>query len=524
MNIRRLKSRLIHFLSGTVCFALLLVYAFMCGSDLNDAISVHMSVSEYVLYTLTDHYYMIYAWLFFLIFFSARQVREKSLIERFRFHTLREFYFLERLAKAIQIASIIAIHTIIPLIIGVTKLEFNNTFTASLSKGMPDGSLDVITAYAACFNTPIYAIICVLVYWMVGSLFISEAIYYCSEIWQKKGMLACTMFVLISTMLGFMTDMDEHILEFFFLNNYYILHHVLLNIGIIPMIENLFIMAAGIMMLEKIAISRSCNNCTGKKGVFKVLFAVRPMVYILFFSVLVLLGITVGETDAYSVIWGIVKGFSYKGFQLTEFLYYIAPVLFVLFFVNAAWEKEANCRNELAMFRIGSRRKWNTLMERSCIKFLIKSCVTYLGIIIIVSLSCILALDTENSKWLQEIIEYYGITSDTILYSILIALLIRILELYLLYRIDRVLYVLTNHSIVSYVITLVLYIPGIIFGKMYLFLFGRGSAYQILELFTAKREFVIPIIIAINIGLTWILSFFSKNKNLLIRKETLCQK
>lgn len=525
MNIRRLKSKLINFSSGKVCLALLLVYTFMCGSDLNYATSKDMSVLEYVLYTLTDHYYMIYAWLFFLIFFSAHQVKEKSLIERLRYNTLREFYFLERLAKAIQIAGVIVIHAVIPFIIGVTKLEFSNAFTTLLSEQMFDSNLDVITAYAECFETPISAIICVLIYWTIGSVFISEMIYYCSEIWQKKGMLICIMLVLTSTMSGFMTDIDEHIFEFLFLNNYYILHHVLLNIGIIPMIKNVFIMIIGIIMLEKTAISRSSNKFTGKKGIFKVLFVVRPMVYILFFSVLVLLGIIAGGKDEYSVIWGIVKGFSYEGFQLTEFLYYIAPILFVLFFVNAAWEKEANCRNELFMFRIGGRKKWNKIMEMSCIRFLIKSCVTYLGMMVIVLLGCIIALDTKSNEWLQEMIEYYGTTDNQILYSILIALLIRILELFLLYGIDRVVYVLTNNSIVSYIITFVLYIPGIVLGKMYIFILGRGSAYQILELFAVKREFVIPVIIVINIGLIWILNFVSRNKNLIIRKETsLCQR
>lgn len=525
MNIRRLKSKLINFSSGKVCLALLLVYTFMCGKNLNYAASKDMSVLEYVLYTLTDHYYMIYAWLFFLIFFSAHQVKEKRLIERLRFNTLREYYFLECLSTAIQITGIIIIHAILPFIIGITKLKFRHTFTTLLSNQMFDRNLDVIAAYAECFETPIHAIICVLIYWTIGSVFIYEMIYYCSEIWQKKGMILCIIFVLISTMLGFMTDIDESIFEFLFLNNYYILHHILLNIGIIPLIENLFIMIVGIILFKKIAISRSSNKYTRRKGISKVLFSVRPIVSVLCFSVLEALGIIAGEKDTYSVIWSIVKGFSYDGFQLTEFLYYIAPALFVLFFVNATWEKEANCRNELFMFRIGSRRKWNKIMEMSCIKFLIKSCVTYLGILVIISLSCIIALNTKRSEWLQEMITYYGTTGDKILYSIIIALLIRILELFLLYRIDRTMYLLTNNSIVSYIITFALYLPWIVLGKIYIFIFGRGSAYQILELFSAKRESVIPVIIVINIGLIWILNFVSQNRNLIIRKETsICQR
>lgn len=525
MNLRRLKKKLILFPVGKVCVALLLVYTFLCGSNLNYAISMDMSVSEYILYALTDHYYMIYAWLFFLIFFSVRCIREKSLIERMRFHTLREFYFLERLTKTIQIAGVIVIHSIIPFAISFTKLKCNNEFTIVLSEQMRNPNLYILTAYAKCFKTPLHAIFCVLAYWTVGSIFISEVIYYCSEIWKKKGMLICITFVLISIMTGFMTDMDDRIFEFLFLNNYFILHHVLLNIGMISVAGNLLIMLTGIRILEKAAIFKCCNKFTKTNSAFHFLFAVRPTVYLLFFIFLALLGIMSGETDPYSVTWGMVKGFSYKEFQLTEFLYYIAPALFILFFVNAAWEKEANSRSELAMFRIGNRRKWNQIIETSCMNFITKNCIAYAGIILLVSLVCIIVFDTKSGTWLLELIKHYKTAGDQVLYSMLIALLMHILELYLLNCIDRTIYMLTNNAIVSYITTFSFYIPGIIFGKMYIFPFGKGSAYQVLELFAANHELAIPVIITINVGLIWILSNISQNKNLIIRKEELlCQR
>lgn len=175
------------------------------------------------------------------------------------------------------------------------------------------------------------------------------------------------------------------------------------------------------------------------------------------------------------------------------------------------------------MFRIGSRRKWNKIMEKSCKRFLIKSCFVYWGLIGIVSVGCMIVLDTKSNEWLQEMIQYYGIASNKILYSILIALLMRILELYFLYSVDRIVYVLTNNSIVSYIITFALYIPGIAFREMHIFILGKGSAYQIIELFAVKREFAIFIMIAVNIGFIWILNFVSQNRNLITRKETLCQ-
>lgn len=525
MNIRRLKSRLINFPSGKVCFGLLIIYAFMCCGELDYAVSMHMSVWEYVLYTLTDHYYLIYAWLFFLIFFSARKVMEKSLVERVRYGTVREYYFLEGMAKAIQIAAVIASHAAISFLIGFTKLEFCNVFIASMSAQITDNNLEVIAAYASFFKTPVSAAFSVLAYWTAGSIFISGIIYYCSEIWQKKGMLVCIMLVLVSTMSGFMTDMDEGIFEFLFLNNYYILHHALLNIGFIWMAVNIGFMMIGMMLLEKFAISKGRNKCTKAKVSFKVIFAARSVTCIVFFAVLVLLGAIGGGNDAYSVIWSIVKGFSYQDFRLMEFLYYIAPALFVLFFINAAWEKEAGSRNELLMFRVGSRKKWNRIMEKSCVNFLAKNCMAYIVMIVLAALSGMMMFGTGNRDWQQGMAEYYRVTNPEILYSILAALLLRVLELYLLYHIDRFVYVLTNHSVSAYIITFAFYIPEIAFGEMDMSLLGKGSAYQIVELFAVKHEFVIPAMAVTAAMFILILNFASHNKKLITRKETsLCQK
>ncbi|MGN0485383.1 MAG: hypothetical protein ACI4HI_17735 [Lachnospiraceae bacterium] len=522
MNIQTLKSRIIHASLGRICLSLLVVYTFLCGEDLNYAVSVKMSVFEYVLYVLTDHYYMVYAWLFFLVFFSAHQVKEKRLIERLRFHTLKEFYRLERFVKIIQIFSIIGLHVLLPLIIGLSKLQFHNAFRAAMPGDIFDSNLEVLTAYSEYFKTPISAIVCVILYWVIGSVFISEFIYYCSEIWQKKGMLISILFVIISTMAGFMTQINDPIKEVFFLNHYYILHHVLLNIGVVPMVVNLFVMFLGIILFEKIAISKNCNKKIGAKETVRILFTVRPAICLLFFGSLVLLGITAAGADA--AAWGLVKGFSYKEFQLTEFLYYIAPEVFVLFFVNMTWENESNSRNELVMFRVGSRIKWNKIMERSCLKFLTKSWVTYLGMIGIVLWCCKFVFCTQERKWLWEVTEYYGLSEGNIWNCMLIALFVRILELYFLYSIDRFVFVLTANAIASYLVTFVLYVPGMIYRGIDISLFGKGCAYQILELFAEKQEMLILVIIAIHIGFIAILSWLCRNKKLITRKEIVCQR
>lgn len=527
MGFRRVRNKLGNQSYGKICIVILLVYAFMCGSDLGYAINRSMSIFEYVLYTITDHYYMIYGWLFFLVFFSVRQVKEKSFIERIRYGTWKRFYTEHCITNVILLASMIWMHAVIPFVIGLMKLPFRNEFVASASQGMQDSNMGVVMAYGEHVKTPLSAIACVLVYWTLGSVFISQLIYHCNEIWAKKGMIVSIIFVLISTMTGFMTDADEHFFAFLFFNHYYILHHVWINIGTIPMVVNICMMVFGIWGLEKIAVFKNSNISKKRNSITQILFTASPIVYWLFFGILIFLGIigmTGGETDAYAVIFGLVKGFSDQSFQFMEFLYYITPVMFILFFINAAWEKEAKCHHELAMFRFGNQKKWHQMVEKSCMKFLFQSGIVYIGWIVVVSSICLILLGGQNSGWLGEIATYYEIKNEEVLISFVFALGIRMLEIGFLYSVDRCIYMMTNHALVSYLAVFALYIPGILFPKIELWIPGKGSAYQMMEVLAVHHENRILIMVLVYTGLILILNHVSQSKKLIARKEMLCQR
>lgn len=407
---------------------------------------------------------------------------------RIRFASLKKFYRFESRATISQLIVVIIFHPLLSLIIGAWKLPFANVFSVSLPAQTFDSNLEVLVAYAKYFQTPLPAIICVLAYWMVGSAFIYEIIYYSHEIGQKRGTLASILVLLCSVMLGFKTDMDEGIFQFLFLNDYYILHHVLLHAGILPVLINLSLMRIATFVLEKIALFQNRSRHTKPHVFSAILFCHRPVISILFFTALILLGLANGTTSVFSALWNITKGFSYQNFQLIEFLYYIAPSLFVLFFINAAWEKEAHWRNELVMFRVGSRRKWNDMIETFCLNFLFKNFSIYMGIAVLTLLGCEKIFDIQNDSWALEIAAYYGITERKVFCCIIIALFLRFLEWYLLYYIDKILYTLTKQPIFSYVAVFAWYLLEIIWKNAYLFPLGKGSSYQIAELFAQKCD------------------------------------
>ena len=64
--------------SRIAAVVLLCVYAYMCGTHLVEAAGMGLNLSEYLLCCITDHYYLMYALLFYLIIDSAIRVRGTS--------------------------------------------------------------------------------------------------------------------------------------------------------------------------------------------------------------------------------------------------------------------------------------------------------------------------------------------------------------------------------------------------------------------------------------------------------------
>ena len=164
------------------------------------------------------------------------------------------------------------------------------------------------------------------------------------------------------------------------------------------------------------------------------------------------------------------------------------------------------------------------MVEKSCLKFLFQSGIVYIGSIVVVSLICLILLGGQNSGWLGEIAAYYEITNEEVLISFVLALGIRMLEIGFLYSVDRCIYMMTNHAIVSYLAVFALYIPGILFPKIELWIPGKGSAYQMLEVLAVHHENQIPIMILVYTGWIFILNRVSQSKKLIARKEMLCQR
>ena len=94
--------------SRIAAVVLLCVYAYMCGTHLVEAAGMGLNLSEYLLCCITDHYYLMYALLFYLIIDSAIRVRGTSDLAKIRYKTLGRYYgslILTRLISMLILAA-----------------------------------------------------------------------------------------------------------------------------------------------------------------------------------------------------------------------------------------------------------------------------------------------------------------------------------------------------------------------------------------------------------------------------------
>lgn len=229
MNINKIRIRLLcDGLFRPTAF-LLGIYAFACGVNLAYASQVGMNACEFVLYMITDHYYLIYAWLFYLVFITAKQATSKRLIERIRYNTTIEYYLYCFAVALIRLAFVITTHILISMAVACMRLRFSNNFGVSAAASMNVPDLEVLDAYAGQFNNPFLAIGAAGVWWLIGSTFFCVILLLSYELWNNKGFIACTCMLLVFVMIGFITELDEGPMGFLLFNNCYILHHALAN-------------------------------------------------------------------------------------------------------------------------------------------------------------------------------------------------------------------------------------------------------------------------------------------------------
>lgn len=229
--IRIVGNRVLRFPGRRCYLAVSLILAYYAGAAIPFAKAMGMSLIEYILYVLSDHYYLIYAWFFFLLYWLMHAVPKVSQQEWIRYGSYRMKCNVDNLTVGIQLTMMIMGNFLLVLLIGLAGLGFSDGFRAAAMLEDATGNLQVLAGYAKVFPNPAAAIVCALLYWDLGCCFLYGMLYYGHRLGGRKVMIGEMVVCMISTIAGFMTDVDESVLNVFFFNNDYILHHALLLVG-----------------------------------------------------------------------------------------------------------------------------------------------------------------------------------------------------------------------------------------------------------------------------------------------------
>lgn len=230
-------------LPGQWCYLIVsLILAYYAGAAIPYAKALGMSLTEYILFVLSDHYYLVYAWFFFLLYWMMHAVPKTSQQEWIRYGNYGMKCKVDNLTVEIQLTMMIMGNFLLVLFVGLAGLGVSGGFQAATLHGDATDQMQVIVGYAEIFPDPVLALLCVLLYWDFGCCFLYNMLYYGYRLGGRKVMIVEMVVCTISTIAGFMTDMDESFLNVFFFNNDYILHHALLLVGPMAACRNVVIM------------------------------------------------------------------------------------------------------------------------------------------------------------------------------------------------------------------------------------------------------------------------------------------
>ena len=490
--------------SRIAAVVLLCVYAYMCGTHLVEAAGMGLNLPEYLLCCITDHYYLMYALLFYLVIDSAIRVRGTSDLAKIRYKTLGRYYGSLILTRLISMLILAAVHLVIPLAAGIMRLAPGSGYNLMSSEGPFYSNFEVIYALAGIIPNSVPAIIMVTAYLYAGISFICIAAALVFEIMGRKGFAVCEAFILLNTFTGFVTHLDEGVFKYLFLNDYFTFHHGMIDGNLWSLPAYGLVMAIVIAALYKSALRHNSNRSAERRRYTRNLYF-HPVITGAFYLVYIGLAFTISINGSEAFTWQLLKGFSYRQFNVVELLFYIAPVMFSLFFVNMEWENETKNRNLFALIRYGRREKWEKEKAVSELRFIAVNVLT----VVAVSFISATVLTNNLDNTLRELSAFYDLNTGRVMAFGVLSVLFRIMEWFLFYAIDKILFKLTNSTIASYLITIAFIFIGFVLPAVNPI--GKGSLYQLLEI-GAKGSLSFVLMAVLEMIL--IIVLFNTNKHL----------
>ncbi|OON91342.1 MAG: hypothetical protein ATN34_03895 [Epulopiscium sp. Nele67-Bin002] len=415
---------------------LLLIFSFIIGTNLPQAIHYNMSVAEFVLYSLANHNYLIYGYFFFIIMFITSNIKNTSDIELVRMSNRNHYNAIKFIAMGIKFGILILLHIALIVIQSSGHLTWQLVFNGQ--------SYDFLgEALYNAFANPATGVVIVSLYLWLGSLFLYQIMAYIYNKFSSGVYLTSIGIILLTTMFGFYTGVDESILAIFFPNNYFIFHHACLVIGkfMYEILLLIMLTTSAITILKGINLSLSKTYSS------------------LFIVIILLLNAIINNYSVADYLFIHFKGFSKTNFDLVELLLFALLYFIPMFLISSFIDKERDSKNDLMKFRYKSVANWNKVIEKKMNLFLAQYLLGYIALVIASSLIYWLFKFDVSSSLVTFLPEYFNIPHISWGIVIGIVCVAKPLELYILYVLNKLLNKLTNNTIVSFLVSFLIFLP-----------------------------------------------------------------
>ena len=163
-----IRDNVISFWNDKRKLIIFIVFAWVCGDELVLANSLDMSLFEYLLFVIGNHYYLIYFLLMSYIFFQFDIIKKETNCITIRMNSIKRKYLCQLISVFVQTSIYIFLHIILALVIGATKLKIVNEFQTKVVEGYYNDTLSLIYGYNEYFSNPLLALVAVVFYLIIG--------------------------------------------------------------------------------------------------------------------------------------------------------------------------------------------------------------------------------------------------------------------------------------------------------------------------------------------------------------------
>lgn len=487
-------------------FIVLIIFAFFCGSELRIAELSNMSLCEYILLVMGNHYYVIYFMFMSYIFFSFESIKQETTLLCIRLKKIKWMYLSQVLSILIQTFIFVMAHVLIAFLIGITRFGFSNQFKALPIDGYYNDTLQFVLAYGQYMKSPVVSCIMTVIFLITGLMTVSVLIYVVQNIFEKKAAILLVGILILDIMIGFKMGI-KGVAEIFFYNNYFIFHHALFQNGYGAVIVNFIIEIVLMVCLYYLTKLKKGNRVARQKG--NITYTMNREVYgisVAFVFLYIVLNVLymvhlVDKMTGIDVLFINLLGYSSKMFDFMEFIRYIIFFIIPVFFVGTIVEKERKLYQGQVAIRYGNKKKWERKLERNINRYILGYMFFFITLIMAVALTAT-CITHEQSEYVLDYINFTGINKTDLYYVILLSMSVKLLELFYYKNIFLLLNAIMKNETMAYIVTFIGFVVAVILQNEIYVSYGCSSVYNLTENIThhgMMMILIIPLILVVKI-------------------------